>query len=252
MESKNEFRFLNVKVNAVQPRQARDIVLSWFKNEKEKYHYISSTNINNVVIANDSAHYYDVIDRADLSLPDGVPLLWFGRLLGFKLKKRCGIEELMVELFEMSNEGVNFKHYFYGTTDETLRDLRKALNEKYPNLEIAGMVSPPFRKLSAQENDAYIDAINEAKPDFLWVGLGCPKQETWLYDNRDKLKVTVGGGAGAVFDFISGNITKAPQWIQYLGLEWLFRLSKDPGRLWKRYLVRYPKVFLYACKLATK
>ena len=238
-----EYKVLNVKIHALQTNQAIDIVRNWLKGERS-FHYISSTNINNVAEAQESAEYYEVMRNADLSVPDGIPLLWYGRYLGYELPKRCGIEEIMEAAFELSNQGHNYSHYFYGNSPEVLKSLRKNLLKKYPNLNIAGMYSPPFRKLTPQEEDQHIAMINRTHPDFLWVSLGCPKQELWLYKNRHKLNAVVGGGAGAVFNFLSGDTIKAPALIQYMGLEWLMRLSLNPKRLYKRYLIKYPK-FVY-------
>ena len=172
-----------------------------------------------------------------------MPLIWHGRYLGYKMPKRCGIEEVMYEIFELSNKGYNFRHYFYGNTPKVLGDLKRNLLQRYPNLNIVRMYSPPFRKLKEEEDRQIIEMINKAKPDFLWVSLGCPKQEIWLYEHRDKINAVVGGGAGAVFNFISNHSIKAPKWIQYAGLEWLLRLIANPRKLYKRYLIKYPKFF---------
>lgn len=235
-----EFDICNVKVHAVQVDGALATVRRWLEEEKS-FHYISSTNVNNVAIALESPEYYEVIAQADLSLPDGVPFLWYGRFKGFPLRKRCGIEELMEAVFAMSNHGANYSHFFYGNTPEVLAALRTRLQQRYPNLKIAGMLSPPFRLLSQEEDEEHIRMINDSGADFLWVSLGCPKQEKWLYDHRDRLRVAVGGGAGAVFNFFSGQTMKAPAWVRFLGMEWLLRLLVEPKRLSHRYLVRYPK-----------
>jgi N-acetylglucosaminyldiphosphoundecaprenol N-acetyl-beta-D-mannosaminyltransferase len=205
------------------------------------FHYVTSTNVNNVAVAIESPEYYQVMKRADLSLPDGVPLLWYGRFKGFPLYKRCGIEELMQAVFEMSNQGSTYSHFFYGNTPEVLADMKSRLLRSYPNLNIAGMFSPPFRSLSAQEDEEHVRMINDSGADFLWVSLGCPKQERWLFDHREKLRVVVGGGAGAVFNFFSGKTLRAPSWVRFMGLEWLLRLLIEPRRLYRRYLLKYPK-----------
>ncbi len=241
MEELNKSRFsvLGVNVHALQVNQALEIIKNW-QESNDSFRYISSTNLNNIMVAQKSPEYYDVMQHAALSLPDGMPLIWHGKRLGFKLDKRCGIEEVMVELFELSNQGHNYSHYFYGNTPAVLRKMKSKLLEAYPNLNIAGMHSPPFRQLSEEEEDEHIKQINDAKPDFLWVSLGCPKQETWLYKNRHKLNPMIGGGAGAVFNFLSGETVKAPKWVQYAGLEWLMRLCLNPKRLYRRYLILYP------------
>jgi N-acetylglucosaminyldiphosphoundecaprenol N-acetyl-beta-D-mannosaminyltransferase len=185
------------------------------------------------------------MENADMSIPDGVPLLWLGRLKGLNLKKRCGIEEIMLEAFELSHRNNQYTHYFYGNTEEVLNTLRDRLKKEYPNLKIAGMRSPPFRPLTAEEQELELKTINDTNPDFLWVSLGCPKQEIWLYNNKDKLNAVVGGGSGAVFNFLSGHTLRAPNLVRYSGMEWLMRLILEPKRLFKRYVIGYPKLFLY-------
>ena len=147
----------------------------------------------------------------------------------------------MRAVFETSNEGSTYAHFFYGNTPEVLADMNSRLLYSYPNLKVAGMFSPPFRSLSAQEDEEHVRMINNSGADFLWVSLGCPKQERWLFDHRDKLHVVVGGGAGAVFNFFSGKTMVAPRWIRSMGLEWLLRLLIEPRRLYRRYLLTYPK-----------
>lgn len=235
-----EFRICDVKLHAVLPEDARAIVSRWAQSDR-KFHYITSTNANNVALALESARYFRVMEEADLSLVDGVPFLWYGRFKGYDLGTRCGIEELMESIFEASNQGVTWSHFFYGNTPEVLESLRRELLRRYPNLKIAGMLSPPFRPLTPAEDEEHIRAINASGADFLWVSLGCPKQEQWLFDHRDRLRVVAGGGAGAVFNMLAGQTSKAPPWVRKAGLEWVMRVLKEPKRLGYRYLVRYPR-----------
>ena len=235
-----EFRVLDVKIHAIQTPLAVEILLGWLDESPRRFRYVSSTNFHNIGRANETAAYRDVMENCDLSLPDGVPLLWWGRHLGFETRERCGIEEVMVTLFELSNQGRDLRHYFYGNTPEVLEHLRTTLRRRWPKLTIAGMRSPPFRPLTSEEDRADVEAIQAARPDFLWVSLGCPRQETWLFEHRERLGGMIGGGAGAVFDFIAGRRLKAPRLVQVTGLEWLLRLVSEPRRLWRRYLVLYP------------
>ncbi len=238
-----EFRVCGVKLHAAQVENLLEIVREWM-GEKRSFHYVSSTNVNNVAIALESEDYFRVMERADLSIPDGVPFLWYGRWKGFPLRKRCGIEEFMEAIFEMSNHGYSYSHYFYGNTPEVLARMKARLLERYPNLKIAGMYSPPFRPLTPGEDEEDVRMINDSGADFLWVSLGCPKQERWLYDHRNRLDVLVGGGAGAVFNFLSGDTFKAPDWVRYMGLEWILRLLVEPKRLFRRYCIKYP-IFVF-------
>lgn len=241
--SPGEFRICDVKIHATQVSDLVALVRRWLSEERT-FHYVSSTNVNNVEIALESPEYFQVMERADLSLPDGVPFLWYGRFKGFPLKKRCGIEEFMEAIFAMSNEDGSHTHFFYGNTPEVLAQLKARLQERYPRLKIAGMYSPPFRALSPEEDEEDVRMINASGADFLWVSLGCPKQEKWLYDHRDRLNVVVGGGAGAVFNFLSGQTKRAPTWVRYMGLEWILRLLVEPRRLFHRYCIRYP-IFMF-------
>jgi N-acetylglucosaminyldiphosphoundecaprenol N-acetyl-beta-D-mannosaminyltransferase len=240
------FRVCDVKLHAVQINDLIPIVTGWMK-EKRAFHYITSTNANNVAIAMESTEYFEVIENADLSLPDGVPFLWYGRLKGFPLRKRCGIEVFMEAIFEMSYHGASYSHFFYGNTPEVLSNLNACLIQRYPDLVIAGMHSPPFRTLTPEEDAEDIRMINNSGADFLWVSLGCPRQERWLYDHRNALSIVAGGGAGGVFDIFSGDKPEAPAWVADLGLRWAFRLLLEPKRLFYRYCIRYPKfVFRFA------
>ena len=141
--------------------------------------------------------------------------------------------DYMRQMLSMGQQ-LHWRHFFYGSTPETLEKLRGVLTDKYPDLEIAGMISPPFRPLTPQEDAEMVEQINAARPDFVWVGLGAPKQEIWRADHQGRISGLM-VGVGAAFDFEAGNISRAPQWMQKCNLEWLYRLMQDPKRLFKRY-----------------
>jgi N-acetylglucosaminyldiphosphoundecaprenol N-acetyl-beta-D-mannosaminyltransferase len=132
----------------------------------------------------------------------------------------------------------------YGSSQDTLNKLRVRLSNGYPGLIINGSFSPPFRKLTEEEDSRIVEEINCSNPDIVWVGLGSPKQDLWMYEHRDKLNAPVLIGVGAAFDFLAGTKLQAPHWIRDSGFEWLFRLVTEPKRLWRRYLVNYP-LFVY-------
>jgi N-acetylglucosaminyldiphosphoundecaprenol N-acetyl-beta-D-mannosaminyltransferase len=142
----------------------------------------------------------------------------------------------MLSLCDLSGKK-GYKNYFLGSTNLVLERLRKRLTHLFPKLNVVGHYSRPFRQLSREEEQQMLDDINQANPDILWVGLGSPKQEFWMHEHRDQLKVPIMIGVGAAFDFLSGVKRQAPQWVRKAGLEWLFRLCCEPRRLWKRYLV---------------
>ncbi len=195
--------------------------------------YICVSNVHTTVTAYDDPAYCAVQNEAFMAIPDGGPLSSIGRKRGFPTMRRTTGPSLMGEIFQDSVEK-GFRHYFYGSTEETLRVLQTKLEEKYPGIEIVGMYSPPFRPTTPEENAAIIQRINDSKPDFIWVGLGAPKQEIWMNEHKDMLDgLMIGVGAG--FDYYADNIRRAPQWMQNCNLEWFYRLMQDPKRLFKRY-----------------
>ena len=201
--------------------------------------YICVSNVHTTVMSYEDEAYRNIQNSAAMVLPDGKPLSVVSRMRGFKEAQKVSGPDLMPEMFRLSEEK-GYTHYFYGSTDETLDKLKEALLVKYPKLKIVGMYSPPFRPLTKEEDGEIIRQINDTSPDFIWIGLGAPKQEQWMYAHRDKLcGVMLGVGAG--FDFHAGTVKRAPIWMQKCGLEWLYRLTQDPKRLFKRYVVTNTK-----------
>jgi N-acetylglucosaminyldiphosphoundecaprenol N-acetyl-beta-D-mannosaminyltransferase len=144
-----------------------------------------------------------------------------------------------------------YKYFVYGDTEETLQLLAEKLTGAFPGLKIVGLHSPPFRSLTPEEDESIIANINQAEPDVLWVGLGMPKQERWIFEHRDRLNVPVAVGAGASFKFLSGTAKRAPAWASNWGLEWLWRLAREPGRVWRRVFIDAPQfVGLVALELS--
>ena len=153
--------------------------------------------------------------------------------------------ELMWEFGKIADQR-GHKYFIYGDTDDTLQALAVKLREAFPGIRLVGQYSPPFRDLTKQEDDEVMRMINEAKPDVLWVGLGAPKQERWMYEHRERLEVPVVVGVGAAFKYHSGTINRAPRWIRILALEWLWRLGQEPGRVWRRIFVDAPQFLFLA------
>ncbi len=202
------------------------------KLEELRGSYICVSNVHTTIMAYEDEEYRVVQNSAAAALPDGKPLSSYSRKHGFPEAERVTGPDLMGEMFARDN---GLRHYFYGGSPETIAVLEKKLKEKYPTLQIAGMVSPPYRMLSEEEDAADIAAMNDAKADIIWVGLGAPKQEKWMYRHRDKVNgVMIGVGAG--FDYHAGTIRRAPMWMQKASLEWLYRLLQDPKRLFGRYM----------------
>lgn len=199
--------------------------------------YICLSNVHTTVMSDKSEEYRNVQNKAFMALPDGSPLSLVQRLRGFSTAEQVAGPDLMPALWKASTKanGQKLKHYFYGSSPETIEALRKNLSDKYPELEIVGLESPPFRPLSEEEDKVAIKRINDSGADILWVGLGAPKQEQWMYEHRGKINALM-LGVGAGFDFHAGTVKRAPAWMRNHYLEWLYRLTQDPKRLFKRYL----------------
>lgn len=206
--------------------------------------YICVSNVHTVVISYEEPDYCAVQNGGLMAIPDGGPLSTVGRKRGYKDMERTTGPNLMGEIFKISAEK-SYRHFFYGSKQETLDVLEQKLYESYPGIQIAGMYSPPFRPLTEKENATVIRLINDSRPDFVWVGLGAPKQEKWMSEHQGKIDgLMIGVGAG--FDYYAGNIERAPQWMQRSNLEWVYRLMQDPRRLFNRYWHTNTKFILNA------
>ena len=195
--------------------------------------YICVSNVHTTVTAYEDESYRKVQNGAAFALPDGKPLSLYSKKHGFPEAERVAGPDLMGELFARDN---GLTHYFYGGSEATIGTLREKLPKEYPHLKIAGMVSPPYRPLTKEEDAAQVEAMNASGADIIWIGLGAPKQERYMYEHQGLTQgVMVGVGAG--FDYYAGTIRRAPMWMQKLSLEWLYRLMQDPKRLFKRYFV---------------
>lgn len=195
--------------------------------------YMCVANVHTTVTAYENPEYCAVQNGGIMAIPDGGPLSTVGRKRGYNIERTTG-PSLMGEIFK-STAKKGYRHFFYGSKQETLDQLEAKLQENYPGIQIAGMYSPPFRPLMEEEDTAVIKMINDAKPDFVWIGLGAPKQEIWMADHQGKIDgLMIGVGAG--FDYYAGNIERAPEWMQRSNMEWFYRLIQDPKRLFGRYL----------------
>lgn len=204
---------------------------------------VTITNVHAVMSARRDRELRSAIDDADITTPDGMPIAWALRSMGHPDQERLSGAKVTAATLEAGLER-GWRHYFYGSTDETLEALQRRLKTDYAGIEIAGTMSPPFRALTAAEEDQIATEIMETRPDFVWVGLGMPKQEKWMFNNRLRYPGVVLVGIGAAFDFIAGTKAEAPLWMQRTGLEWLFRLASEPRRLWRRYIFNNPGYLL--------
>lgn len=202
--------------------------------EELKGDYICVSNVHTTVTAYRDKAYRHVQNSGAMALPDGQPLSIVSRKRGFSEARRVPGPDLMPAILDLSQK-MGYRHYFYGSTEATLEALRAALLRRFPKLQIAGMYSPPFRELTREEDEEIVRRINDSGADFVWVALGAPKQEWWMYEHRHRVKALM-LGVGAAFDFTAGTTKRAPMWMQKLCLEWVFRILKDPRRMLPRYL----------------
>ncbi len=202
--------------------------------EELKGNYICVSNVHTTVMAFRDEKYRRVQNSAAMALPDGQPLSIVSRRRGYRQAQRVPGPDLMPAILNLSQEK-GYTHYFYGSTEQTLAKLEKVLLARYPKLRIAGMYAPPFRKLTQAEDEEAVRRINDSGADFIWVALGAPKQEKWMYGHRHKVNGVM-IGVGAAFDFLAGTTKRAPMWMQKLCMEWVFRIMQDPGRMLPRYL----------------
>lgn len=204
-----------------------------------------------VISAKQDPKIAEMYNSATMAAIDGMPIVKLGRRKGFSCE-RCAAPDIMGMMFEKSvKEGKT--HYFYGGKDNAvLKKLRENLEKDYPGIRIVGMYSPPFRPLTEEEDAAVCQEINDLRPDFLWVGIGAPKQEMWMWQHQEKIHNTVMLGVGAGFNFFAGTLDKAPEWMEKASLEWLFRLTKEPKRLWRRYVLGGVKYLYYSLEYSLK
>jgi N-acetylglucosaminyldiphosphoundecaprenol N-acetyl-beta-D-mannosaminyltransferase len=166
------------------------------------------------------------------------------------LPERVPGPDILAAFLEHANRR-GYRSFFYGDTEATLADLQRRVTERYPGHVVAGTLSPPFRPLTAEEDAQVIAMINDARPDVLWVGLGLPKQERWIAEHLDRLRVPVVVGVGAAFGFLSGRVSRAPAWVGRIGCEWLWRLAAEPRKLWRRDLIDGPRFLAHVLLEAT-
>ncbi|MAS33854.1 MAG: glycosyltransferase [Anaerolineaceae bacterium] len=180
------------------------------------------------------------IEQADMITADGMPLVWLQRRLGYPPAERVYGPDIMTELCRATANG-SASHYFYGGRGDIAERVATKWQHEFPGLHIAGTEAPPDNLLmDAPPDPAVVQRLNESGADIIWVGLGSPKQDLWMARYRPVLNASLLIGVGAAFDFFSGRVSQAPRWIQHSGFEWLFRLTQEPTRLWRRYLVYNP------------
>jgi N-acetylglucosaminyldiphosphoundecaprenol N-acetyl-beta-D-mannosaminyltransferase len=208
--------------------------------------YICVTGVHGVMEAQSNPAFRKILNEAFLCTPDGMPMVWMGKLHGHREMHRVYGPDLMLDVCAWS-ETSGCKHFFYGGAAGVAESLAEKLKARFPKLQIAGCFTPPFRTLNPEEKSRLRERVRVAQPDILWVGLSTPKQEKFMAEFLPQLDATLMIGVGAAFDFHSGRAKQAPRWIQRIGLEWLYRLWQEPRRLAKRYFRNNP---LFIVKIA--
>jgi len=229
---------LGVGVSAITMADALATIDQWIANRVPQY--VCVTGVHGVMESQVDRSLRDIHNRAGLVTPDGMPMVWISRLRGHQHVQRVYGPDLMLACCEASIRK-GYRHFFYGGVPGVAERLAKRLGERFDGLQIVGTWSPPFRDLTAAEEEAMIDRITSSKPDIVWVGLSTPKQERWMARYIGRLPAAVLIGVGAAFDIHAGVTKQAPPWMQRSGLEWLFRLATEPRRLARRYLTNNPR-----------
>lgn len=207
------------------------------------HRYVCVTGVHGVIESQADPELLAIHNASGLTTTDGMPLVWCCKRAGFPDTQRVYGPDLLPATIEAGIRH-GWRHYFYGGAEGVPEQLAENLQRRFPGMKVVGTMSPPFRALTAEEDDEIVAEINSVDPDIVWVGLSTPKQERWMASHVDRLSANALIGVGAAFDFHAGTVRQAPRWIQRSGLEWAFRLAIEPRRLWRRY-VRIVPTFLW-------
>ncbi len=225
---------MGVKIAAVNLKIACDIICRWVEDRRKTY--VCLAPVATLTDCFRDPVYLNIINSAAMTTPDGMPVVWIGRLKGSSIIGRTYGPDLMLSLCQQG-EGLGYRHFFYGGTELGNKKLISNLKRRFPRIKIAGCFAPSIMNNNTIETKEVLNQINLSSPDILWVGLGSPKQDFWMYNHRSRLDVPIMIGVGAAFDFIAGIKPQAPVWMRQVGLEWFFRLCSEPRRLWRRYII---------------
>jgi N-acetylglucosaminyldiphosphoundecaprenol N-acetyl-beta-D-mannosaminyltransferase len=228
---------LGVRVSAINLSMAVTMANRWIAAEESGY--ICVTGVHGVMEAQSDSEFRSILNSAFLNTPDGMPMSWVGHLQGFSQMDRVYGPDFMAEMCRRSIEH-GYRHFFYGGQPGVAELLKKSLQNKYPGLQVVGTYTPPFRNLTREEEKDLFAAVKASRPHIVWVGLSTPKQERFMARYLNHLCAPLLVGVGAAFDYHTGRIHDSPYWMKRAGLQWLHRLSQDPGRLWKRYARNNP------------
>jgi N-acetylglucosaminyldiphosphoundecaprenol N-acetyl-beta-D-mannosaminyltransferase len=232
----NKMNILGINMDCLSYGDMHRIFDSWLSDKKSRSHSLALINVNCCVSALLDKRLLRLYNSADIVGIDSMPFLRWARAFYNKNSDRFYAPDLMLEVSSKAKER-GYTFFMYGGAHDAPDKIESYLTERFEGVKVVGKYSPPFRLLTEQEDEGVCAMINHAQPDFVWVGLGSPKQDVWIADHRDKIRGTIMVASGATFDFFSGRIKQAPVWIREAGFEWLYRLTKDFRRLWVRYVV---------------
>lgn len=231
-----KMNILGINMDCLSYEEMYPIYDNWLSDKTSRSHCLAVINVHICVSSLFSKKLRDMYNSADLIGIDSMPFLKWARAFYYKKSDHYNAPDLFREISRKVKEK-GYTYFLYGGYPGAVDKLEEYLKDQFDGITIVGKYSPPFRPLTEEEDDAFCKLVNDAQPDFLWVGLGSPKQDVWIRNHLDKIKGCIMMPSGATFDFFSGRITQAPQWIRNLGFEWLFRLTQDFRRLWMRYTI---------------
>lgn len=206
--------------------------------------YVCVSNVHTTMMGYFDPSYQEITNQSLVSVPDGMPLCWMMRLQGQVQQDRIRGPSLMRRVCDRGRRH-QIKHFLFGATDETLLRLQSYLQKEYPGIAIVGIYSPPFKEFTESDFAAFADLLNSSGAHMIWIGLGAPKQERFMWEMRQRLR-GIQFGIGAAFDILPGNVVEAPMWMQSAGLEWIYRFVQEPKRLWRRYVLYNPLFVIFA------
>lgn len=237
----NKVNICNVLVDNLTTDEVLDKIELLISNRKPEY--LVTPNVDHIIKLQSDKEFQEIYKKANLVLADGMPLLWAAKILGTSIVEKISGSDIFPRICKLAAEK-GYKIFFLGGRPGAAKKAGEVLKSKFIGLNIVGIYSPPFNfEYDAEENNKIVTMIKDCEPDILFVGLGAPKQEKWIYKYKELCQVPVSIGIGVTFEFVAGIIKRAPLWMQKVGLEWLWRVFMEPRRLWKRYLIEDMRIF---------
>lgn len=243
MTSPDPVNILGVNISAINMAEAVRLCDQFLQSGRQGF--VCLTGVHGLMEAQSDPEFRNVLNRAVLCLPDGMPTVWIGRLRGHRSMRRVYGPDFMLALCQAS-VARPYRHFLYGGREGVAQHLAQNLRNRFPQIEIVGTYTPPFRPLREDEEEELCAEIARCRPDVMWIGLSTPKQERFMAKYSGRLETRLMAGVGAAFDIHTGRLADAPQWMKVAGLQWLHRLIQEPRRLWRRYLLNNPKFVVRA------